>query len=99
MNYEWDERKRQINIRKHGLDFLDADLIFESPTKITVDVSRPSDREGRYADFAEAKGCVLKLLYTLRGHTVRCISLRVASRKERSLYHEAKARSPFEPGA
>jgi uncharacterized DUF497 family protein len=93
--YEWDEEKRQINIAKHGIDFLDADLVFESSTKITVDVSRSSDREVRYADFAEVKGCVLKLVYTVRNKVARCVSLRVASRKERSLYHEAKARSSF----
>ena len=56
MIYEWNETKRQINIDKHGIDFLDADLVFESSTKITVDVSRPSDREIRYTDFAEVKG-------------------------------------------
>ena len=97
MIYEWDEAKRQINIDKHGIDFLDADLIFESSTKITVEVSRPSDRERRYADFAEVKGYMLTLVYTVRRKAVRCISLRVASRKERSLYYEAKARSPFNP--
>jgi uncharacterized DUF497 family protein len=97
--YEWDEAKRQINIDKHSIDFLDADLVFESSTKITVDVSRSSDREIRYADFAEVKGYVLKLVYTVRSKAVRCVSLRVASRKERSLYYEAKARSSFNPRA
>jgi len=23
MSYEWDEQKRQINIKKHGIDFID----------------------------------------------------------------------------
>ena len=29
--YEWDEAKREANLRKHGLDFDDADLVFENP--------------------------------------------------------------------
>jgi uncharacterized DUF497 family protein len=29
MRLEWDENKRQDNIRKHGIDFVDAALIFE----------------------------------------------------------------------
>ena len=29
MIFEWDESKRMANIAKHGLDFLDADLLFE----------------------------------------------------------------------
>lgn len=24
MRYEWDERKRKVNFRKHGFDFLDV---------------------------------------------------------------------------
>ena len=99
MDYEWDETKRRTNLRKHGLDFLEADLVFESPTKITIDVSRPTDKETRCADFAQVEGLLLKLVYTLRSTTVRCISLRVASRKERRLYDEAKNRSSPKSGA
>jgi uncharacterized DUF497 family protein len=28
MRFEWDERKRLLNAEKHGLDFLDARLVF-----------------------------------------------------------------------
>lgn len=27
--YKWDDDKRQANIRKHGLDFIDASMIVE----------------------------------------------------------------------
>jgi hypothetical protein len=62
-------------------------------------VSHVSDKEARYADFADVNGVVLNLLYTWRGTTVRCISPRVVSRKERSMHHGAKIRSSLEPGA
>ncbi len=29
--FEWDEAKRHTNLAKHGLDFLDADLVLEGP--------------------------------------------------------------------
>lgn len=90
MDYEWDEEKRQSNLRKHGLDFMDADLVFEAPTKVTVDATHADD--DRYADFAEVSGQVLMLVYSLRRQTVRCISFRIASRRERKLYYEAKDR-------
>ena len=90
MDYEWDEVKRLGNLRKHGLDFMDADLVFEASMKVTVDATRADD--GRYADLAEVNGRVLMLVYTLRRQTVRCISLRVASRRERKFYDEAKDR-------
>ena len=90
MDYEWDEEKRQSNLRKHGLDFMDADLVFEAPIKVTVAAAHADD--DRRADLAEVNGRVLMLVYTLRQQTVRCISLRVASRRERKLYDEAKDR-------
>ncbi len=90
MDYDWDEAKRLRNLRKHGLDFMDADLVFEASLKITVDAAHAED--DRYADLAEVNGRVLMLVYTLRRQTVRCISLRVASRRERKLFDEAKNR-------
>ncbi|MSQ72682.1 MAG: BrnT family toxin [Betaproteobacteria bacterium] len=90
MDYEWDEAKRQGNLRKHGLDFMDADLVFEAPVKVTVDAIHPDG--DRVADLAEVNGRVLMLVYALRRQTVRCISLRVASRRERKLHDETKNR-------
>lgn len=29
---EWDDAKRRSNLEEHGVDFLDAALIFENPT-------------------------------------------------------------------
>ena len=31
MDFEWDEEKRLKNIEKHGIDFLDADILFGNP--------------------------------------------------------------------
>lgn len=88
MRYEWDERKREANLSKHGLDFVRADLVFEAASKATMDATRTQDREPRFADLAEVDGVVLKLVYTLRAGTVRCISLRPASKRERSAFYE-----------
>lgn len=71
MDYEWDEEKRQSNVRKHGLDFMDADLVDQLPVKITVAATRADD--DRCADLAEVNGRVLMLVYSLRRQTVRCI--------------------------
>ena len=32
MNFEWDDTKREINIKKHGIDFINASKIFDSHT-------------------------------------------------------------------
>jgi len=33
----WDETKRQANLDKHGLDFLDAVMVLESPYRLDVE--------------------------------------------------------------
>ncbi|WGV25437.1 BrnT family toxin [Halotia branconii] len=37
MQFEWDERKNQSNITKHGFDFADASRIFNLPMLINLD--------------------------------------------------------------
>ena len=32
MRYEWDEAKRQANLRKHGIDFAEIERVFAGPT-------------------------------------------------------------------
>jgi uncharacterized protein len=86
--YVWDEAKRKSNIAKHGLDFRDAPLVYESPDKCTYTSDRRS--ENRWLDLAlvQIHGRVLALIYTLRGKDVRIISFRVASREERRQYEQ-----------
>ena len=74
--YEWDEAKRESNLRKHGLDFDDADIVFENPNKVTFEVR--SRGEERRLDIAlvETDGIVLALVYTVRGYNIRIISFR-----------------------
>jgi len=92
MRYEWDERKRAANLEKHGLDLVDANLVFEARFKATVEVARAEDDERRFVDFAEVGGAVLMLVYTMRGGAVRCISLRPASKSERKVFREISDR-------
>lgn len=33
--FVWDEAKRVANLRKRGLDFRDADLVYDNPDKCT----------------------------------------------------------------
>ena len=82
------EAKRKSNLKKDGLDFKDASLVYENPDKCTYDASR--EDEYRLMDVALAliKGRLLTLVYTERGDEVRVISFRHASREERKRYEE-----------
>ncbi len=88
MEYEWDENKREINLDKHGVDFLIAYRIYESDEKLTI--ACEYDNEQRWIDIAPIEGELLTftMVYTYREKRVRVISLRRANRKERRLYYD-----------
>ncbi len=87
MNFTFDPVKDVSNLSKHGLSLADAPLVFNAPDKLTL--TSPRGAEARWMDIAlvEVAGVVLVLVYVLRDpQEVRAISLRRASRQERTLY-------------
>ena len=84
--YEWDEAKREANLRKHGFDFDDADIVLENPKRITFEESGRGEKRWRDLAFVETVRSVLAVVYTIRGYNIRIISFRKASRKERRIY-------------
>jgi len=88
--FVWDEAKRKSNLEKHGLDFVDAHLVYDNPEKCTYDSSRAGEQRLMDIAFALVKGRLLALVYTERGEDVRVISFRPASREERKQYEQDK---------
>jgi hypothetical protein len=84
--FEWDEQKRLANLAKHGVDFEQAKLIFDSPTIEGVD-DRQEYGEERIGAYGVAEGEVLFVIYTWRGNTRRIISARKAGTHEREAYY------------
>jgi len=86
MKLVFDPQKDALNVSKHGISLDQENLVFNNPNKITLE----SDRQGenRLMDIAivELNGVVLVLVYVLREESIRPISLRRASKRERSLY-------------
>jgi uncharacterized protein len=87
MKYEWDENKREHNIEKHGIDFIDAIEIFNDLNRIEFENHRKG--ETRFLTIGMVHDIVLFLVYTLRGGKKRIISVRRASKNERKAYDEA----------
>ena len=85
MNFEWDEEKRLANIRKHGVDFLDAALVFEGETIEWVD-DRDDYGEERIIALGLSGLNVLRLTFTLRGEIIRIISVQRASKNDQKRY-------------
>lgn len=86
--FVWDETKRKSNLEKYGLDFKDANLVYDNPEKCTYESSRASEK--RWMDIAMAviHGRLLTLIYTRCNEDVRVISFRLASREERKQYEQ-----------
>jgi hypothetical protein len=84
--FVWDETKRQSNLKKHGLDFRDAHLVYDNPDKCTYDSSREGERRLMDLALAVIHCKLLALIYIERGDDVRVISFRPASREEREQY-------------
>ena len=87
MKYEWDERKRRGNIRKHGLDFGDAPEMFESYT-LTMSDDRGDYGERRYVSVGLCKAIVVVVSHTEQENVIRIISMRKATRYEEDSYFE-----------
>ncbi len=83
--FEWDYQKEIINIRKHGIDFQTASLVFRDPNRIEFYDEAHSEEEERYNTIGMAHN-VLFVVYTERRDFVRIISARVATNFERGLY-------------
>ncbi len=84
MDFEWDERKRETNVAKHGLDFLDAANIFDGRPQLTLQ-SRRGD-ELRFVTIAELHARHVTLVWTWRGDAIRIISARRARSEEEKAY-------------
>jgi uncharacterized DUF497 family protein len=90
MRFEWDERKRQSNLAKHGLDFPDVSAVFEEPHIVV-----PSAYEGgedRFLAIGVLEGRLVTVVYTIRSEAIRIISFRRARHEERQKYQELYGR-------
>ena len=89
MDFEWDERKRELNLRKHGLDFADAPGMFALPMLSAPD-TRYDYGEDRWLGIGLLQGRIAVIVYTQPdSETVRVISLRKAVSHERKRFAEA----------
>ncbi|MBN2034678.1 MAG: BrnT family toxin [Deltaproteobacteria bacterium] len=90
MKFEWDENKNSENIRKHGFDFADAHQMFEKPLLARLD-DRENYGEDRWIGIGTtANGIVVILVFTEREEeTIRIISMRKATKNERTKYEKA----------
>ncbi|OUC16105.1 MAG: hypothetical protein B0A82_03310 [Alkalinema sp. CACIAM 70d] len=87
MQYVWDARKRQFNLVKHGLDFADAEIVFEGPT-FTYEDDRYNYGEQRWITLGFLKGVLVAIAHTETPSEIRIISMRRGTKYEQSIFFE-----------
>ncbi|OGI37681.1 MAG: hypothetical protein A2140_06410 [Candidatus Muproteobacteria bacterium RBG_16_62_13] len=89
MEFEWDERKAVVNLKKHGVSFHEAGTVFGDTMAITFHDPDHSETEQRFLTFGLSRfGRLLVVTHTDRGGRTRIISARVMTNRERIIYEE-----------
>ncbi len=98
LEFEWDDQKVAINLRKHGVHFEDAVAVFDDQDAVTTDAKTVAE-ELRYKRTGHAdEYALLTVVYAKRQNdeieTIRIISARAASRRERRIYADRSIQAP-----
>lgn len=82
-----DESKRQVNLRKHGIDLALADVVFDAPM-LTSEDTRQNYGEQRFVSLGLLHDEVVVLVWTERKSGAHHISCRKAEKHERKAYKQ-----------
>lgn len=89
LQFEWDERKAETNLKKHGIPFEEASTAFGDVLSITIDDPLHSNDENRYILIGKSSLFnTLVVVHLEMNDTIRIISARKATNKERKVYEE-----------
>jgi len=86
----WDEPKRRTNLRKHGVDFIDAEEVFDGVT-YTYEDDRLPYAEQRLVTLGLLREIVVSIVHTEEGDDIHVISMRKATKREPQIYFESIA--------
>jgi len=85
--FEWDEEKNALNLRKHGISFDEAKTIWEGPVVTGADDTNYSEvREISFGLIGAST--VICVVHTERNEKIRIISARKATGSERKRFDE-----------
>ena len=86
--FEWDPSKAVANSKKHGVSFLEATTAFDDALSLTEEERGPQGEVRMYTVGRSRAGRLLVVVHTDRTGSIRIISARLASRRERKAYEE-----------
>ena len=84
MAFEFDPRKSAANLAKHGIDFVEAQRMWEDPDRLEIP-ARTED-EPRWLIIGRIDAKLWSAVVTSRGDAIRLISVRRSRDDEVALY-------------
>jgi len=84
MEFEFDNRKSETNMKKHGIDFNEAQMLWNDPDRIEIP-ARTSD-EPRFLVIGKIADESWSGIVTYRGENIRIISVRRSRVEEVEIY-------------
>jgi len=91
LSFEWDSKKAHNNVQKHSVSFDEACTVFADTLSLTIHDPLHSIQEDRFTIIgASCNNRILTIVHTVRKSSIRIITARKATKKER-LYYEKDA--------
>jgi uncharacterized DUF497 family protein len=84
MDFEFDVNKSNRNKKKHKMDFIEAQLLWEDPDLIEIPIKTKD--EPRYLVVGKISGRHWSGIITYRAEKIRIISVRRSRKEEVSIY-------------
>lgn len=84
MVFEFDEQKSRINRKKHGIDFIEAQSLWNDPFRIEIPAKTVDEK--RFLVIGKIDGRHWSSIITYRNQNVRIISVRRCRKEEIRIY-------------
>lgn len=94
LEFQWDTRKAEENLRKHRVSFQEASTVFSDFLSLTIPDPLHSEVEERLVIIENSEQQrLLVVVHTERGDVIRIISARRATSYERNTYEAGTLKS------
>ena len=84
MEYEFDNHKSKINLRKNGIDFIGAQNLWNDPDRIEIPAKTIDEQ--RFLMIVKISDKYWSCVFTYRSEKVRIISVRRSRKEEIDIY-------------
>ncbi len=82
--FEFDKNKSDLNKIKHGIDFVEAQMLWDDYN--SIEIPARTDDEPRFLVIGKIKGTHWSAIITYRNSNIRIISVRHSRKEEINIY-------------